>query len=786
MSFSKRCGCVEQTKHRRCGNEKLCKKSCESYPISKATVIDKPGNYCLTNNILGDSMNPVILINADNVTLDLNSFQIDGNGVDIAVDIKSRKHITILNGSIVNTSRIGLNMVSCSDVELEDLSFEKHLDVSLKISAKSIATPSLTITEPSVNISVNKCNITKGNRAMLFEGCSILQLSNCNIYNNTNTVNKAILEVFACNNVTMSQMDVCNNNKAIPGQGAPVNFGDVNPNVAVVLVEASKNVTFCDSQVNSNMSLLRMSAVLYTGLGYAAGSSDMFFTKNVSANDNKVTNPLLNLTAGLRGLDSHYTTNLTYEGCHTDRNIAYNNSNAVVGTLASAITFATGNGSVVTYTGNNTFSVGQLLTIANIVSTPINVYNLSNVVIASATPTSFTVASSATGTYLSGGVASMYGAKVTAVSADGTFVTYTAINNFSSLPPPSIFSLVQVTGMSNPNYNLIGPLRNVTPTSFQIASSVNVGPSDGGIAVAYRIAAHSSCVGLNVRPGSDVTIRKCESNYNSTTAIPGLKFGGEVYGILVGGVIGPVNGSNVLLEDCVTNYNGGLNASAIGAGFDFTVGSLSIGNVNCTVKRHTSYKNTGARGGFGLIFQGDNVVVEDSQAHMNETLGEPDLSNNFRKLGAAGFGFANGINYSVKNCNAFSNKNADGIAGGFVFSNAGESIQPLVQFKQAKMGTIEKCTAMNNVSNSNGYGAGFDTFKSQLIQVKECVSVSNSHYGFIDGTTAPNINSFFGNSSEANLVAPYQNIVNNQSVFTKSTGTFAPTPPTVWTNISIV
>jgi hypothetical protein len=69
------------------------------------------------------------------------------------------------------------------------------------------------------------------------------------------------------------------------------------------------------------------------------------------------------------------------------------------------ITGAAGNGTVITYTADNNFSVGQTIKITGI--SPAQ-YNLSSAVIASATNTQFTVTNSSTGTYTSGGYASSY------------------------------------------------------------------------------------------------------------------------------------------------------------------------------------------------------------------------------------------------------------------------------------------------------------------------------------------------------------------------------------------
>jgi len=84
----------------------------------------------------------------------------------------------------------------------------------------------------------------------------------------------------------------------------------------------------------------------------------------------------------------------------TGNTLTFNHTN-----LTATITRVTTSSGVITYTASNSFTVGQLVTITSVTSNPVNVFNLANVIINSRTSTSFTVRSSATGTYTSGGTA---------------------------------------------------------------------------------------------------------------------------------------------------------------------------------------------------------------------------------------------------------------------------------------------------------------------------------------------------------------------------------------------
>ena len=68
----------------------------------------------------------------------------------------------------------------------------------------------------------------------------------------------------------------------------------------------------------------------------------------------------------------------------------------------ATITNATANGTAITYTANNTFQIGDTVTIAG---TNVLSFNIVDAIVATASSTSFTVNSSATGSYTSGGLA---------------------------------------------------------------------------------------------------------------------------------------------------------------------------------------------------------------------------------------------------------------------------------------------------------------------------------------------------------------------------------------------
>lgn len=94
------------------------------------------------------------------------------------------------------------------------------------------------------------------------------------------------------------------------------------------------------------------------------------------------------------------------------------------------ITNVVGNGTTVTFTATNGFTAGQTVSISGVLPSQ---YNFQNVSVASATASNFTVTNSATGVYISGGIA----------YAPVNLTSYTAELQIRSLPssPDAVLTL---------------------------------------------------------------------------------------------------------------------------------------------------------------------------------------------------------------------------------------------------------------------------------------------------------------------------------------------------------
>ena len=134
----------------------------------------------------------------------------------------------------------------------------------------------------------------------------------------------------------------------------------------------------------------------------------------------------------------------------------------------ATVTAASATGGVVTYTATNTFVAGQTVSITGLSTAA---FNLTSVVIATATGTNFTVTNAATGTAVTG-------ASGTATAVSNT-ITYTAVNTFTA------GQTVSITGLSTAGFNLTSAtIATATGTGFTITSAVTGAAVTGATATA--------------------------------------------------------------------------------------------------------------------------------------------------------------------------------------------------------------------------------------------------------------------------------------------------------------
>jgi hypothetical protein len=170
------------------------------------------------------------------------------------------------------------------------------------------------------------------------------------------------------------------------------------------------------------------------------------------------------------------------QGADWDLNVIY--------TQPASITNVTGNGTTVTYTAANSFSAGQIVTIDQVMP---YIYNLQSVVIASANASQFTVTNGATGTYISGGLA----------TAPINITGYTAKMQMRSYPdnPTSVLTLTTENG----GITITGATGNIAlhATASQ-TGAINQGPYDYDIEI-YQGASVTRVVQGQVEVSAQVT-----------------------------------------------------------------------------------------------------------------------------------------------------------------------------------------------------------------------------------------------------------------------------------------
>ena len=181
----------------------------------------------------------------------------------------------------------------------------------------------------------------------------------------------------------------------------------------------------------------------------------------------------------------------------------------------ATITNVSGDGTTITYTANNSFNAGDPVQITGV--SP-STYNISGVVGANPTSTSFTVLGSATGTYTSGGVATSTN------NAGASFITTLTANNqtgFFYYTPTSISLTGTITLSAS---DLLNYFSQPLPTSFTILlqSVSSVGVKSNGISIS--LASRTDSLNAIKPDGSTVSVASVidgytvNANYSATDA----------------------------------------------------------------------------------------------------------------------------------------------------------------------------------------------------------------------------------------------------------------------------
>ncbi len=219
---NKSCGSCHKPKKER---------TCAPTPISHGITITRSGCYCLTRDIKG-----TIVIAHDDVTLDLNCYEIDADGNPYGIVMQNVQDVKVFNGSVSNATDAGILVDPSISIELSNLFMHGNALDAIRV-------------EDSTDISVHDVNFVGdagGERALNFIACHNLSVARCNASGFLSTIG-AVVELGDCHCGSVQDVNVCGNTKTAT---ADVFFFD--PGSAFVAVTLSDGIDLDRVQVNNN------------------------------------------------------------------------------------------------------------------------------------------------------------------------------------------------------------------------------------------------------------------------------------------------------------------------------------------------------------------------------------------------------------------------------------------------------------------------------------------------------------------------------------------------------
>lgn len=219
-------------------NKRHCK-TCAPKVISHPTIITKSGAYCLSKDIFG-----TIVVAASDVTINLNSHRVSGNGQTPAILVQNQFNVKIKNGSVSNASGLGIQVVGSTGFSLKNVQI---------FGTNNALAMTETFASELNNVKVYD-NLNVSDALLLIDTCESIKLSNVEVINNTknltvpvgtNEPGNALL--YVVNSLNISSEGVLINNNAKTG-------GD--SRFAPILILASSNVVATNGQLNGNAVLV--------------------------------------------------------------------------------------------------------------------------------------------------------------------------------------------------------------------------------------------------------------------------------------------------------------------------------------------------------------------------------------------------------------------------------------------------------------------------------------------------------------------------------------------------
>lgn len=300
----------------------------------------------------------------------------------------------------------------------------------------------------------------------------------------------------------------------------------------------------------------------------------------------------------------------------------------VTGTVTYAtVTGASATGGVVTYTANNTFATGQLVSITGLSTAA---FNLSAVSIATATSTQFTVSNAATGTAVTGATATATATTGAPVSASRTF------SDRAGSPLPTVT-------LTAKNAGSWGNQLNVSITDSLVTGYVTVAVYLGG-----------SSAGNIVEQWTDVTMKSTDSRYlvtvinqnsnyitatdlssssatpnNNPSLIANQSFTGgtDNNSLTATALSANLNGFDTILNTLILNVPGYTDAATVNAAIAYATGTtrnndifVVIDGVNDTVANQITLASSYTNSAFAAVYY-PQITISDPTAAVGSPSG---------------------------------------------------------------------------------------------------------------------------------------------------------------------
>ncbi len=265
---------------------------------SNKFIINTPGSYYLTGNVVGVSAKHGISIQADNVTLDLNGFavRITGSTTMNGIDVPSPQANIIVRNGVIRNWKNGVNAPSATSSRYENLNVASNSGVGLSLSAGVLVKDCVVTNNGGDGIDV-------GSDATVIDCVSRLNSGNGIVLAGAGLVNHCVADACGFAGILVSATQANINSCEISGnsvgisstwEGVTVTGCDVSANAGsgIVFSGVGCRVSGCvishnngnGVQLGTQSTIEKCTVTFSSGDGIVLTSADDCLENNVSAN----------------------------------------------------------------------------------------------------------------------------------------------------------------------------------------------------------------------------------------------------------------------------------------------------------------------------------------------------------------------------------------------------------------------------------------------------------------------------------------------------------------------